>query len=264
MIFELKELGLSEYEARIIEELSTNRINLRELSKRTKIPFGKIYSVIKKLKEKSLVTQEDKKYTLSLIGKILVNKMKPLVSVIDVFEDNLEYWTERDLQGIPFSFRIRIGELGKSKLIQPDLDRMFEIDPEIVENFSKSTTILECIAYFNPSLISLFQDLAKSGAKISFIMSESVFQRCSEDYLEDLQKLLTFKNLNFFLYSGELRIVNLTVTDRFFLLSLFPKNQKHFDLESLLSYEPSALRFGEELFNELLKNSTQVTQVTAH
>ena len=154
---------------------------------------------IKKLKEKSLVIQEDKKYTLSLIGKILVNKMKPLVSVIDVFEDNLEYWTERDLQGIPFSFRKRIGELGKSKLIQPDLDRMFEIDPEIVENLSKSKTILECIAYFNPSLISLFQSLAKSGAKISFIISESVFQRCSEDYLEDFKRLLTFKNLNFFL-----------------------------------------------------------------
>jgi predicted transcriptional regulator len=63
------------------------------------------------------------------------------------------------------------------------------------------------------------------------------------------------------LYSGELMISNLTVTDTFFMLSLFPKTQKHFDMEILISYEPSALQFGKELFNELLKSSTRIMQI---
>lgn len=256
----IETIFLSDKRKQLLLFLADGPKHMDEITEALQAPSTAILPQIKKLKEKSLVIQEDKDYTLSLIGKILVNKMRSLVNVIDVFEDNFEYWTERDLQGIPFSFRKRVGELGKSTLIQPDLDRMFEIDPVIVENLSKSNNILECIAYFHPLLISLFQDLAKSGAKFSFIMSESVFQRYSEDYLEDFHRFLAVENIHFFLYSGELRIANLTVTDRFFLLSLFPKNQKHFDLESLISYEPSALKFGKELFNELLKNSTQITQ----
>ena len=216
---------------------------------------------IKKLKEKSLIVQEDKNYKLSLIGKVLVEKMQPLVSIIEVFEDNFDYWVERDFQGIPPSFRKRLGELRKCKLIQPDLDRMFELDTEIVENLSKSSRILECVAYFDPSLISMCQELTKDGVKLSFLMSEPVFQHYSKDHLEDFRNMLAFENVKFFLYSGELRIANLTVTDRSFMISLFPKNQKHFDRESLISYDPSALKFGNELFDELLSNSTRITQI---
>ncbi len=138
---------------------------------------------------------------------------------------------------------------------------MFELDPEIVENLSKSSYILECIAYFDPSLISMCLELAKGGVKLSFLMSEPVFQHYTKDCLEDFQNMLTLENVKFFLYSGELRIANLTVTDRFVMISLFPKNQKHFDRESLISYESLALKLGNELFDELLRNSIQITQI---
>jgi len=46
------------------------------------------------------------------------------------------------------------------------------------------------------------------------------------------------------------------------MISLFPKDQRHFDRESLICYEPSALKLGTELFNELLLDSTQVTDVS--
>ena len=74
-----------------------------EIKEALQVTSTAILPQIKKLKEKSLVIQEDKNYTLSLIGKVLVEKMQPLVSVIDVFEDNFEYWTERDLhENSPF------------------------------------------------------------------------------------------------------------------------------------------------------------------
>jgi predicted transcriptional regulator len=187
--------------------------------------------------------------------------MQPLVSVINVFEDNFEYWAERDLQGIPPIFRKRIGELGKCKLIRPALDRMFEVDPEIIENLFKSKFVFECVSYFHPPLISLFQELAKKGVEFTILTSESVFQRYSENCSENLKSMLAVENIKIFLYSGELRIPNLTVTDKIFLISLFSKNQKYFDRENLISYESSAIKFGTELFNELLRNSTQVTQI---
>lgn len=262
MQLELLELiFLSDKRKQLLLFLKNGPKNMDEIKEALQVTSTAILPQIKKLKEKSLVIQEDKNYTLSLIGKVLVDKMQPLVTIIDVFEDNFGYWTERDLHGIPASFRKRIGELGNCKLIQPDLDRMFELDPEIVENLFESKYILECIAYFDPSLISICQRLAKNRADFSFLISESVFQRYSEDHLEDLRNFLALENMKFFLYTGELGIANLTVTDKFFMISLFPKNQKHFDRESLISYEPSALLFGNELFNELLRSSTRITQI---
>lgn len=262
MQLELLELiFLSDKRKQLLLFLKNGPKNMDEIKEALDVTSTAILPQIKKLKEKSLVVQEDKNYKLSLIGKVLVEKMQPLVSIIDVFEDNFDYWTERDIQGIPPSFRKRLGEFGKCKLIQPDLDRMFELDPEIVENLSKSSHILECIAYFDPSLISMCLELEKGGVKLSFLMSGPVFQRYTKDCLEDFQNMMTLENVKFFLYSGELRIANLTVTDRFVMISLFPKNQKHFDRESLISYESSALKLGNELFDELLRNSIRITQI---
>lgn len=233
-----------------------------EITEALQVTSTSILPQIKKLKDMYLVVQEDRSYTLSLIGKVLVEKMQPLVSTIELFEDNFDYWSEKDLQGIPLSFKKRLGELGKCKLIHPDLDRMFELDPEVVENLSGSSYILEAIAYFHPPMISLCQELAQKGVEFSLLMSESVYERYCKDYTDDFLTMLALKNVRFFRYSGELKIASLTVTDKFFMISLFPKNQKHFDRESLICYEPSALKLGSELFNEFQLDSMQVTEIS--
>lgn len=57
MIEELKKLGLCHYESKILDILLKEKLNLRNLSKKSGVPFGKIYSVIKNLKEKNLVME---------------------------------------------------------------------------------------------------------------------------------------------------------------------------------------------------------------
>jgi len=252
---------LSDKRKQLLLFLKSGAKNMDEITEALQVTSTSILPQIKKLKDMSLVVQEDKTYILSLIGKVLVEKMQPLVSTIELFEDNFEYWSEKDLQGFPPSFRKKLGELGKCKLIQPDLDRMFEVDPEVVENLSKSSQVLEAIAYFHQPLISLCQELAKKGVEFSFIMSESVLQRYYTDYMKDFRIMLSLDNVKFFRYSGELKIANLAVSDKFFLVSLFPKNQRHFERENLISYEPSARQLGTELFNELLLDSTRVTEI---
>lgn len=262
MKLELIELiFLSNKRKQLLLFLRSGPKNMDEITEALQVTSTSILPQIKKLKDMSLVVQEDRSYTLSLIGKVLVEKMQPLVSTIELFEDNFEYWSEKDLQGIPLSFRNRLGELGKCKLVQPDLDRMFELDQEVVENLSSSTYILEAIAYSNPPMLSLCQKLAKKGVEFSLLMSESVYERYYTDYPEDFRNMLALNNVKFFRYSGELKIASLTVTDKFFMISLFPKNQRHFDRESLICYESSTLKLGTELFNELLLDSTQVTEI---
>lgn len=57
MIEELKSLGLQHYEVKALEVLLKEKLILRELSRKAEIPFGKVYSVVKNLKERGLVLE---------------------------------------------------------------------------------------------------------------------------------------------------------------------------------------------------------------
>jgi predicted transcriptional regulator len=251
---------LSEKRKNLLLFLKSGPKNMDEIKETLQVSSTSILPQIKKLKEQELVLQEDKTYELAPIGKVLAEKMEPIVSTLGLFEGNLEYWAERDLQGIPPGLRRRLWELRKCKMVRPDLDRMFEFDPEFMDNLNKAEQVFESIAYFHPTLISLCRDIANKGVEISLLVAEPVLQRCIDDYREDLLHFLSLENVKLFLYSGELRIASLTVTDDSMAFSLFPR-ERHFDRESLISYDPSSLKWGMELFNHLLKNAEQVTEI---
>jgi predicted transcriptional regulator len=72
---------------------------------------------VKKLKEHNLIIQEKNLYRLSEIGKIVADKMKPLLDTISVLEENADYWADRDMSEIPPFLLRRINEFGHCTLI---------------------------------------------------------------------------------------------------------------------------------------------------
>ena len=81
MIEELKALGLEHYEAKVLSILFKERLNLRELSKKSGVPFGKVYSIVKSLKEKNIVRENNSRPKLvyvenasEVIAKLLREK----------------------------------------------------------------------------------------------------------------------------------------------------------------------------------------------
>ncbi|WP_243466635.1 hypothetical protein [Methanosarcina mazei] len=80
---------------------------------------------MKKLIEKGLVRQENKIYRLSTVGMIVTEKLVPLLGTIEVFENNLEYWAQKDLTGIPAFLRLKLEMLSQYEVIEPQLNRMF-------------------------------------------------------------------------------------------------------------------------------------------
>ena len=52
---------------------------------------------IKKLKEEFLVLQDDKEYRLTPLAEVLVEKMQPLLDILEVIEEHKDFWQERDL-----------------------------------------------------------------------------------------------------------------------------------------------------------------------
>jgi len=67
MIEELKQLGLGNYESKALSVLTKEKLSLRDLSRKAEIPFGKVYSIIKSLKEKNLVNETNSRPKLIYI-----------------------------------------------------------------------------------------------------------------------------------------------------------------------------------------------------
>lgn len=76
---ELRELGLSYYESKAFELLLKDKFTMKELSKKSRIPFGKIYSVLKNLKDKNLIKETNSRPKLVYIenaSEVLSNLIK--------------------------------------------------------------------------------------------------------------------------------------------------------------------------------------------
>lgn len=100
MIEKLQKLGLSYYESRIVEVLLKEKNNLRDLSKKSKVPFGKIYSVIKILKDKGIVSETNSRPKLVYIenSSEVIEKLinENLDKRKNVFEELREIATNSD------------------------------------------------------------------------------------------------------------------------------------------------------------------------
>lgn len=215
---------------------------------------------LKKLKDRKLVIQKNNAYELSIMGKAIVDKMPPLLDTLEVLEDNYDYWSQRNFEGIPRVLRSRIWELKNCRLIRPDLSHMFELDPEFVEKFLLSRKVLSFSSYFHPSFISLYLEIAKKETEISLMVTEPVLKRFKADHIEDLRALIEFEHVSLSLLPKSPKLADFTVTDRFFLLTILPQ-MKFFEHESLLSSELQALKWGNDLFSHLQKEAVQVKEI---
>ncbi|MGB9938401.1 helix-turn-helix transcriptional regulator [Methanosarcina sp.] len=234
--------------------------SIDEIQEHLHVDSVSILPQLKKLKDRKLVIQKDHTYELSVMGKTIVDRMPPLLDTLEVLEDNFDYWSRRNLEGIPQVLRSRIGELKNCKLIRPDLSHMFELDPEYVENLLLSRRVFGFSSYFHPSFIPLYLEIAKKEAEISIMLTEPVLKRFKTDYLEDLQALIEFEHVNLSLFPKDPKLAGFTVTDRFFLFTVLPQI-KFFEHESLFSSEPQALKWGTDLFSHLQKEAVQVKEI---
>ncbi|WP_243685349.1 helix-turn-helix transcriptional regulator [Methanosarcina barkeri] len=154
---------------------------------------------VKKLKEQHLVVQEKNFYKLSEIGRVVVEKMKPLVDTITVLEENANYWAEREVNEVPPFLLRRISELGHCAIIEPQIDYMFELIPEYVKNARMAKELKATISYFHPLFPSFFLEIAEKGIMISLVFPESVLKRWVEDYREQTEQYLKKKKMLSFL-----------------------------------------------------------------
>ena len=125
------------------------------------VDAGTIQPHIKKMKDAHLLVEEKKVYSLSEIGKVIVENLAPFLNTIEVFEVNEDYWKTHDLTSVPDFLLDRIDELGHCELLEPDVEHMLETPKAFIENIASSNEILTFVSYFHPEAPSCTQTLRK-------------------------------------------------------------------------------------------------------
>lgn len=204
---------------------------------------------IKKLLELDLIIQEKDTYELADMGRLIVEKMQDLICLSTLFEENHNYWKNRDLSKIPEHMLKRIGELGHCSLLEPDRYHLFEYHPIFIEEMLKSDYLCVANSSYHPQTMSLLCKAAEKNIKISYATTKSVFERSMKESQQDMEKYLGYDNTELLvnLEEDDIGLLTLAVSDNFITFWLFDKKQKY-NRTTLISYDESALLWGKELF----------------
>ena len=236
--------------------LDSGSKSIDEIKDELDVTATSILPQIKKLIDSDLIIQEDKMYKLTVLGEFIIKKVKPLISALDVVEKNNSYWTSHDLNSIPRHLLERIAELGDCTLIEPDLNHIYEPSEKIIDSMVNAKTASTFASYFNPAYLPLYVELGRKDAELSLNFTQSVWDHLSNEHSNMIKGLMSMDNVSIYI-SREVKISEITVTDEIMLLGLFEKNGK-FDQQFILSFEPGARKWGQELFDYLKKLSKQV------
>jgi len=255
---------LSEKRTNVLLLLLEGPKDINTIKKTLKASATSVQPQVKILREKHLVVQDRELYRLSEMGKIIVEKMKPLLDTLSVLEENVDYWADRDMSKIPPFLLSRVGELGHCIIIEPQIEHLFEMIPEYVKNADEAKKFESLISYFHPLFPSFYLGLAKKGTSVSLLLPESILGRWFEDdYREQTRQFLKMENTKLLVFKDCEKIPNIVAADNFMGIALFPRDAA-FDRKYLISFEPGALAWGKELYDYYEQSSEQIENIDSY
>lgn len=255
---------LSEKRKNILLLLLEEPKDINTIKKTLKASATSVQPQIKMLKEKHLVIQDKDVYRLSEIGKIIAEKMKPLLDTLSVLEENADYWVDRDISKIPPFLLRRIGELGHCTIVEPQIEHMFELIPEYVEKAEKSKRLETLISYFHPLFPSFYLGLAQKGVSVSLIFPESILKRWGEDdYKKQTMQFLKMENTRLMVCKDCEKTPTIVSANNFMGIALFPK-EGTFDRRFVMCFEPGALSWGKEFYDYYEQKSEPIEDIDSY
>lgn len=211
---------------------------------------------IKEMEASNLIVKNDKKYSITPIGKVASKYLKPLVSALDAIERNEHFWKEHILEGIPQDLLNRISDLSECTVHREGLENIYDSHKNFLGNIADSTEIYGVSTIFIPIYPELFVNLAKKDVPTKLVLTKNVFEKVKSEYRESLEMYLRSENTK--LYLIDEAKVAFVVTDLFFSMSLFFKNGAYDPQNDFIGKDKNAIKWGKNLFDHYQKKATEI------
>ncbi|EHP86714.1 helix-turn-helix transcriptional regulator [Methanotorris formicicus] len=145
------------------------------------------------------------------------------------------------------------------EIVKNSSECIYELHEEFIKNIKLSNAIYGISSIYHPDYPLMFLKLAKSGKNIRLILTERVFNKVKEKNPKELSEYLELDNAKMYVVKDTK--LAMVISDRFLYLSLYFKNGVYDVGEFLISYDKSALMWGEELFDYYLKKSKEIDKI---
>ena len=150
------------------------------------------------LEEHHLVSHDNDVYELTPIGKLIVDRMSPLLRTVDALGADIDYWGNHVLDFIPPHLLERIGEIRKCTTITPPVPETHYILKKFHESSKESGVLYSINTFFHPNFIELFDDLVRNNVEIHFILSQDLLDNMTDNYNKKFNSLINTESISKF------------------------------------------------------------------
>ncbi|KXS42914.1 MAG: putative transcriptional regulator [Methanolobus sp. T82-4] len=212
------------------------------------------------LEDHFLVTASDDTYELTTIGKVIVNKMVPLLNKTELFDDDIDYWGTHELGFIPPHLFERINELGECEIVSPSIHEIYSIHRSFNSEYGAPRSVYTVTNLLYPDFKSIIEGIFEEEIDFHFIISQELLKIINKEHSEEFTEFLKNKFFNMYVYNKEMKFLQFTFDNVHFVLCAL-NNNGEFDQKYMFCKGQNAVGWIEDLFEYCLKDSTLLTEI---
>jgi predicted transcriptional regulator len=214
---------------------------------------------VKILEEEHLIERDGRNFSLTPMGKVLTTHMEPLIKTMEVFDKNRKFWGDHNLSVLPPEILFDIRELGDYQIIENSDEEIFDINT-FLKNISQSKVIKGISHTVHPKYPQFFLSLARKGVESHLILTPGVFRVVREKYRDLLEEWLACETAHLYVPTSDIKF-SYVVTDSYFSISLFYNSGVFDSKNDVVSFAPSARKWGERIFSYYTKQSKKIVSL---
>ncbi|MDW7733644.1 MAG: winged helix-turn-helix domain-containing protein [Methanolobus sp.] len=215
---------------------------------------------IRILEDHHLITQADDIYQLTIIGKLLVDEIEPLLNTIAVLDIDIDYWGTRRLDFLPRDLLERINELADCEITEPSSMDLHDINHEFHDKTFESRSASFICRFLYPNFDALLAKWIEEKVNISMIVDNELLERIRENHANEFKYLINSGCAKLYLYPEEIGLMKFAQNDYCIMLMLFNK-KLGYDNKTLLIRNQESLEWGRELFEHYKQRSTIINNI---
>lgn len=212
------------------------------------------------LEDRYLIIHYNDSYELTIIGKILVDEIVPLLNTLEVFDVDIDYWGNHNLRFAPTFLLSRLREIKGCKVIEPNLVNIYEANKDFIETCATSKDLLLILTFAHPVFITLGSQFIANGSNIEIIINADLLQKFKTTWQKEVKGYIDSGKVKFYLYQKDIELGTFAQNEHCFVLRML-SNNKTYDYSQLFCNGPDALKWGRELFDFYLKDSIPITEI---
>jgi predicted transcriptional regulator len=258
---EYRALFRSELKQKILLSLIKGDKKLSELKVDLDSTETTILHALKEFEELDLTAKTAGVYSLSPLGRIEAEICKQFFGATEAMEKFKDFWLTHDVKPIPTSLMLKIGSLQDATLVKTQASELGKVHETYLKMMANTKKVVGTSPIFHSDFLGAFKELLNQGGTIDLILTGEVLGKTLESAVstgegELFQKFMIEGHLKIYLID-ELKIA-LTVTENLFSMGLFDLDGQYDYSMDLISTSPEALKWGEEVFQEYLKQAKKV------